>query len=421
MSQPVSVEIDMEVSTDTISDPLGVSENFVDIPQHEHTAFKAARRNHIDVIEESLSAGFDINTRHEESPEDKIYAIKWLRRQIRLKKYTLLHMAVVHAQMETLDFLLSKGADANQTDENGISPVSVAAAIQRADVVQCLIQAGADVNIQSISGRTPLIQAITSQNLTIVQKLLDAGADPNLADSKGCTPLFTCLFVSDNKQVDILLALINGGCDIERANKQGATALMTAVGLGLTEAVQVLLEAGADINKVDKAGKSVFQFSIGVKLSLTLINHGAAVDIVDNHGQRALDRAVHVGHIGMVRLLLGVDCVRPSLDILEVPRMVQARQSVPIFDQWLSQELCQPRDLKRICRGVIRESLGPSGLPQTDRLPIPGLMKDFILARNIDLSFGGLTMEKWQRLAGGGSGSQSALLLPRQLGIGTNN
>ncbi|GFR96866.1 ankyrin repeat and SOCS box protein 15 [Elysia marginata] len=192
-----------------------------------------------------------------------------------------------------------------------------------------------------------------------------------------------------------------GGSNVDETNKMGATALMSAVALGRHEAVKVFLEAGADINRVDCNGKSVFQFAIGTRMALILINRGASVDVVDKQGHRAIDWAANVGHLSMLRLLLGVDCKRPSLDILKVPRVVQVMDSIPVFNTWIREELGNPRELKRICRGAIRDILGPSGLPQVDRLPIPRLMKDFLLAKKIDLSIGGISMEKWQKTAGG--------------------
>lgn len=380
-----------------------IPERLIDIPKNEHEAFRAVRQNNIDTVEKYLSEEFDVNTRHEEINGDQIYNIRWFTRAIRLKGYSLLHVAILHGSMEMLDFLLSRGADVNQLDENRYSAVSVAAAIQRVSMVDRLIKAGADLNTQTISGRTPLIQAITAQNLDLVRLLLYSGADPNLVDLKGTTPLNLALMAMDQKNLDILRALLEGGSNFDETNKMGATALMLAVGLGRHEAVELLLDAGADISKVDLKGKSVFHFARGTRMALILIHRGASVDEVDNQGNRALDWAAHVGHVSMLRLLLGVDCRRPSLNILEVPRVVQVMNSIPVFDTWIRQELGQPRELKRICRGAIREVLGRHGLPQIEKLPIPRLMKDFLLAKKIDLSIGGIAMERWQKTAGGES------------------
>ena len=48
----------------------------------------------------------------------------------------------------------------------------------------------------------------------------------------------------------IFINRISGGCEVDKENNHGSTALMTAVGLGKHEAAKVLLEAGADVNKV---------------------------------------------------------------------------------------------------------------------------------------------------------------------------
>ena len=68
---------------------------------------------------------------------------------------------------QVLDFLLSKGADVNQTDESKISPVSVAAAIQREGAVKRLIQAGQQL-LPSLMITLFLIAFATIRLITII-------------------------------------------------------------------------------------------------------------------------------------------------------------------------------------------------------------------------------------------------------------
>ncbi|BFZ06249.1 hypothetical protein BsWGS_09288 [Bradybaena similaris] len=368
----------------------------VGIPDNEESVFKAVRENDLTAIQRYLhEGGVGIDIRHGDETGDSVYVLKDLSRmvrQLRLRQYSLLHVAVIHSTLETIQFLVSHGASVHVTDLNQMTPLFVAAAVQRPDVMHFLISQGAGVNTQSLSGKTPLIQAIENKSLRCVQLLIDAGADLDLADNKGTTPLFACLAVGKGMDLGILRALVAGGCAVDLPNKQGATPMMVAVGFGRTDAVQVLLDAGANINLVDKAGKNVFHMAAGVNTALYLINNGAACDCPDKHGVRPIDRAAQVGHIGMLRLLLGCDCQRTPA-IMDVPRVVQSRQSLPIFDKWLQQELYNPRELKRLCRQTIRHCLGHNNTSNMEALPLPRLLKDFLLAKHLDLTFESVPVE----------------------------
>lgn len=108
-----------------------------------------------------------------------------------------------------MDHLLSLGANASAIDNEGRTPLHVAAAnplvrygvapSQAVDRLNRLLAAGADVNATDSLGRTPLhhaamqakfsFQGVAVQDGRVVQALLDAGANPNATDSLGNTPL----------------------------------------------------------------------------------------------------------------------------------------------------------------------------------------------------------------------------------------
>ena len=103
-------------------------------------------------------------------------------------------------------------------------------------------------------------------------------------------------------------------------------------------------------------------------------------------GKTPLDLAAHTGHVQQIRLLLGSDSKR-STSILEAPRVQQACEQFPAFDTWLHHELYNPRELKRLCRQTIRTALGPQNTKYINSLPIPRILKDFLLAKHLDLSW----------------------------------
>ena len=64
-------------------------------------------------------------------------------------------------------------ADINCQDENGRTPLHLAASFGRTDTAEVLIQNDADMDIQDNDGRTPIMLAQESGNFEIAQMLID--------------------------------------------------------------------------------------------------------------------------------------------------------------------------------------------------------------------------------------------------------
>ena len=78
-------------------------------------------------------------------------------------------------------FLLERGADANEADCNGNTPLSMAIMSSRADIVELLLNRGVNPNQAGDRGNLPLIVAAMSDRPGIARLLLDHGADIHLA------------------------------------------------------------------------------------------------------------------------------------------------------------------------------------------------------------------------------------------------
>ena len=91
---------------------------------------------------------------------------------------------------------------------------------------------------------TPLSIAAGMGDAELVDALIVAGADVNKADVDECTPLYDAASEGHKKVVDVLIA---GGADVNKACSSGWTPLAWAVTDGYEPVVKALVIAGADI------------------------------------------------------------------------------------------------------------------------------------------------------------------------------
>jgi ankyrin len=117
--------------------------------------------------------------------------------------------------------------------------------------LKVLIEAGADVNEPDGNGATPLLWAVYTNNVMIVMELIDAGADVNLECQKphetdpeldGATPLHMAVQYGYEGCV---VALIRGGADIHRRTNMGMTSLKYAIDKNFEKIVNLLRHLGA--------------------------------------------------------------------------------------------------------------------------------------------------------------------------------
>ncbi len=105
--------------------------------------------------------------------------------------FTPLGLAAHFGHVEAVKVLLENGADVNLKPPSRFQNTAVDAAVagDAADVVRTLLAAGADPNVRSEANYTTLHKAAVHGNLEIVRMLLDHGADPKAIRDGGHTPI----------------------------------------------------------------------------------------------------------------------------------------------------------------------------------------------------------------------------------------
>ncbi len=157
------------------------------------------------------------------------------------------------------------GESPNEVDENGnlifsIAPTAMGVKDWGNLVFSIFLEAGVDVNKPiDQDGQTLLFRA---EEAELIDQLLRAGADARVRDTKGRTPLFTFSYTQDvESALQAVRLLMQHGVRINAQDNEGNTALMMAVTHQNYHVVQALLDAGANPNIKNKAGKTALQIA----------------------------------------------------------------------------------------------------------------------------------------------------------------
>lgn len=109
--------------------------------------------------------------------------------------------------------------------------------------IRSLVSSGADVNSIDRAGRTPLMVA---DDPKIIRLLLTLGANVNFTDKRGFTPLMSAIKLRLAPQA--LKSILRASPNVNSVDLTGWTPLMYAVEAENAEAVELLLQANADVN-----------------------------------------------------------------------------------------------------------------------------------------------------------------------------
>lgn len=150
-------------------------------------------------------------------------------------------------------------------DSRGDTLLLQAAKNNRLAMVELLLKAGADVNALNNQKRDVLNTAVSNKNVAMAKLALQYGADPTLVTSiyQGSA----LIYATHQGQVEIVELLIAAGAPLNRVNNLGWTALLEATilgdgGVAHQQIVDALLTAGADPTIQDREGRSPLDHAI---------------------------------------------------------------------------------------------------------------------------------------------------------------
>ncbi|GAB1869851.1 Transient receptor potential channel pyrexia [Camponotus japonicus] len=203
---------------------------------------------------------------------------------------TPLHLAACTTSTKIVDELLKHGADPREWDfDKKCTPLHCAAAAGCVATVKCLIKSGADVDAR----RSPLYYAVLNNAVDCVETLLQAGACPDNPQVYTKMPLHVAVTLGNVHCIKLLLDH-NADVTVKMGNTK-STPLHLAAEKGNAECTTLLLDAGARTETRNSNGQTAMHLATlaqSVETIKELIRLGARVNAEDNEGRTPLHSAI---------------------------------------------------------------------------------------------------------------------------------
>jgi ankyrin repeat protein/mono/diheme cytochrome c family protein len=177
------------------------------------------------------------------------------------------------------------------------------------------MQAGPRLFASELAAAPNVFQAIRSGNIAALKTFVKQGA-AGVRDESGNTPLMAAGLYGNTEAVQLLL---KAGADVQATNRAGATALLRAA--TFEEKAALLVAAGASVNARSALGNTPLHLAArkpgNHRTVRLLLDHGAQANATNMFGATPLMAAAAAGDLESARLLLerGADInARPNMN-----------------------------------------------------------------------------------------------------------
>lgn len=278
------------------------------------TLNRALRNNHPLVFKRTTNSFQDVRNI---SPERNTTEITEQKEKLNLKDHfglTAFHTAILTQNPFAAELLLRKGANPWLDDNSGQNALDHLAEIGETEQLEKLLM-GEQINQSSLGDKespTPNIQRLLETSKTNQQRILRfKNAFDELSEEEKAEELLDTFDIFSEAPLAALhrlIALKAAGVDLNANLSTGHQPLQRALETGNDEAIQSLLKAGADPDRLDTRGKSILLDTMLDgndpthlveqdedfldRMFETLLKAGANPDIRDQNGQMPLMRAI---------------------------------------------------------------------------------------------------------------------------------
>ena len=220
---------------------------------------------------------------------------------------TALWIACIFRQQETVKILLKAGSNSNIADHEGHTSLSAAVFGNCSkNIIRTMIKHGANVNATNKESVTALMLASKEGNVDAMNILINAGADQTFEDDDGNTWINYAIHGDCKKEV--FQSIIDLGTDVNAMNKFNVTALMMACEKGNVDAINVLINAGANMAIKDADGDTWIHYAIygdcEKEVLQSITDLGADVNATNNENVTALMMACEKGNVDAINVLI---------------------------------------------------------------------------------------------------------------------
>nr|GMD00514.1 serine/threonine-protein phosphatase 6 regulatory ankyrin repeat subunit B-like [Ipomoea batatas] len=242
------------------------------------------------------------------------------------KGWTALHIAAAHDRTDEIERLVraNDSGALDCRDKEGKTPLFLAASKGHLGPAKVLASAGAQVDTRSIDGRTALYRAVVNGDCQMVEMLVEMGADPTVTDNLGHSPIGVArdkgqegivkiiergeqvLQAARQGDLRLLESLLEKGAITTFCDQYGLTPLHVAAIKGIKDAVMILVDFGADIERQDAGGHTPLHLAVEGGCAHTvevLINRGADVNATNIKGLTPLSIARLLNYEDISQLL----------------------------------------------------------------------------------------------------------------------
>lgn len=304
---------------------------------------------------------------------------------------------------DCLELLLQYGADPNVFNRCGLSPLMKACKDHHIEAVRRLIKYGADVNAicpPLFEQKSVLQFAINSGNIVIINILLGKKVILSRQGEYKYSALHSAILKG---RAEVCRLLLQHGADVNERTDEGATPMMLACATPelkeRREIVQLLLDCGADINAhapcysyFDPYLAPLTEYfkcignTEGFSIVRLMIRNGAKLNFcssgLDMERQRLRDPFSIVPYVACMENNETIFDFVVTAAYKYSPLIIYATANIPErMKDSLIYTATRPRELKHLVRVSIRDLLTPGLLSKIEALPLPPILKSYLLFR----------------------------------------
>ncbi|OWF48478.1 Transient receptor potential cation channel subfamily A member 1 [Mizuhopecten yessoensis] len=300
--------------------------------EHMTAIHRAAMYNRYQIVELLINKGGDVNVKSEDQMTPLMLAC-WkghvqttnflLKNGAKISEVdqtcrSALHIAVQNGHPEVITQLLENGCASVMEclDQRDQTALHYAARLGDMLILNALLKHRCRLDARDQNGKTPLHIAAEYSNSKVIDILMQASqTELNDMDSDGKTPI---MIAAETGNYNTAQALLYHGADLSMKDEEYRTATMLATAAGHTKLVRLLLENYAEINHSDKVKNTPLHIAAyhgHADTAKLLLSRNAKVTCRNSYGKTPLDAAIENKYTDVVIEMLKHCSWRDSMEM----------------------------------------------------------------------------------------------------------